>query len=112
LLAWLIIASPAYAGSGVVTDNNTDVAAVNAPSPTTYEVYNDGLDSNIVAVAKDSSGDIVAWINVGHGETKQITVPKGGSLEVDDRDFSGSQTSPTIADDSNSDGARYEFNKV
>ncbi len=109
LSATILLSVPALAGSGTVADDDQDVAALNITSAKTFTVSNKGKDRNIVAVAKDASGNIVGWIDVGHGSSKDIGVPAGGSLVIDDRDYAGSQTNPTITDDAGAEGAAYSF---
>lgn len=102
----------AIATANTVADDSTDQAAVNISTAATYRVHNSGNDNNIVAVARNSSNEIVAWINVKNGASSDIGVPAGGSLTIDDNDYSGSQTAPTVNADGNTNGSSYTYTTV
>jgi len=104
-VAVLVLSSAAFAID--VPDNGSDVAYQNTGTVDhTVVITNTGNDT-VYAVVKNAGGDILGWVKINPGDAKPSTSPPGGSTTVDDKDYSGTQTNPTITNDSNTSKAEY-----
>lgn len=109
LLSLAFVAGSASTASAQlsIADDGTDVGAYATNGAHTYTIKNTGPDNNIVAIAYNSAGDAVSWVNISKGGSKPVDVPAGGRVDITDQDCSGPQTAPALTNDANDHGATY-----
>jgi hypothetical protein len=108
----LTLSSAAWAAGWSVGDDGQKAVASDVGTTSTYRVHNNGPDGNVTLVVKKADGTIVKWFNLAHGDDQDVGLAAGQSLWIDDRDYSGSQTAPTISSDSNTFGATGTYTTV
>lgn len=90
-----------------VKDDQSEVAYQNTGTGNhTVQITNTGNDT-INAVVRNADGNIVGWITLEPEDSKPVTAPQGGSITVDDREYSGKQDNPEVKKDTNTSNAKY-----
>lgn len=96
---------PQVPGTWSVGDGGYKYLAKNIADAATYRVTNNGPDQLVTVRAYDSSGGLVATIEIGSGNSGDIGVPDGGKLLLQDTDL----TDPAP---NNADGAAGTYETI
>ena len=107
--ASLVLAGLALANE--LKDDKHEIAYQNTGSGNhTCQVKNTSpTNDNITAVVYNADGTIAGWITIEKDSSVPVTCPQGGRIEVDDRDYTGTQGNPTVTNDSNAANVSYDI---
>ncbi|MCE9594389.1 MAG: hypothetical protein K8S98_09355 [Planctomycetes bacterium] len=110
-LASIALSSAALADNTVKDDQSVPAYQNTGSGDHTVQISNTSTNGEtLTAVVYDKDENILGWITIEAGGSNPVTVPKGGHANVDDHDYTGKQTAPTVKDDAGSGGGKFTVN--